>query len=344
MQEMSGAKKQYANIIRIDDLIRRGTCPSVQRLAEVTGLSQRQVLRILKDMREVYHAPLHYDRQQKGYCYLLDGYSVADISLDEDESLALRVCSDFIAKVFGGTRLFARLHRGISSLQRRAELYDMEEGRALADRIQLATSFNSMQFALFRRQEDFEDILFSSLKEGHLLRVSLVDREEQIHQETCLPLMLIMHEDFAWLLFYIKASAFSADFTTLDLQKDSFGILHLSGVTAVSPYKDGHARPVTIANRLTLWANSAVGNLEDPTAGGIQKVLSLGFGLAFPALNGCGPYRVVLDYALDEETLEYRLCEDDLLGGVFLEGEDLFASPGDGELPEDGEGFSMLLI
>ena len=131
MYELTGAKKQYANIIKIDDLIRRGTYPSVERLAEVTGVSQRQVLRILKDMREVYQAPLQYDRQRKGYCYLLDGYSVADISLDEDESLALQVCSDFIAKVFGGTRLFARLHRGITSLLQRAELYDQEEGRVL---------------------------------------------------------------------------------------------------------------------------------------------------------------------------------------------------------------------
>lgn len=111
MQELSGSKKQYANIITIDHLIRRGTYPSVGRLAEVTGVSQRQVLRILKDMKEVYKAPLHYDRQRKGYCYLLDGYSVADISLDEDESLALQLCNDFIAKVFGGTQLFRRLHR-----------------------------------------------------------------------------------------------------------------------------------------------------------------------------------------------------------------------------------------
>lgn len=253
MYELTGAKKQYTNIIKIDDLIRRGTYPSVEQLAEVTGVSQRQVLRILKDMREIFLAPLQYDHQRKGYCYLLDGYSVADISLDVDESLALQVCSDLIAKVFGGTRLFVRLHRGITSLLQRAELYDQEEGRALADRIQLATGLNSMQFRLCRRQENFEDVLFNALKEGQLLQVSFIDREGQLQRESSLPLMLVMHEDFAWLLISIKATAFAEDFTTVSLQEDSFCVRDFSGITAVSPYKDGHARPVTIANRLTCW-------------------------------------------------------------------------------------------
>lgn len=316
MYELTGAKKQYANIIKIDDLIRRGTYPSVEQLAEVTGVSQRQVLRILKDMREVYQAPLQYDRQRKGYCYLLDGYSVADISLDEDESLALQVCSDFIAKVFGGTRLFARLHRGITSLLQRAELYDQEEGRALADRIQLATGVNSMQFRLGRRQENFEDVLFNALKEGQLLQVSFVDREGQLQRETCLPLMLVMHEDFAWLLVSIKAAAFAEDFTTVSLQEDSFCVRDFSGITAMNPFKDGHARPVTIANRLICWPAGAAGTMDTASTQGTKKGLSLGFGLSFPGLAKKGTYQVVLDYVLDDQTLEYRLWEDALWGGV----------------------------
>ena len=316
MYELTGAKKQYANIIKIDDLIRRGTYPSVEQLAEVTGVSQRQVLRILKDMREVYQAPLQYDRQRKGYCYLLDGYSVADISLDEDESLALQVCNDFIAKVFGGTRLFARLHRGITSLLQRAELYDQEEGRALADRIQLATGVNSMQFRLGRRQENFEDVLFNALKEGQLLQVSFVDREGQLQRETCLPLMLVMHEDFAWLLVSIKAAAFAEDFTTVSLQEDSFCVRDFSGITAMNPFKDGHARPVTIANRLICWPGGAAGTMDTASTQGTKKGLSLGFGLSFPGLAKKGTYQVVLDYVLDDQTLEYRLWEDALWGGV----------------------------
>ena len=316
MYELTGAKKQYANIIKIDDLIRRGTYPSVEQLAEVTGVSQRQVLRILKDMREVYQAPLQYDRQRKGYCYLLDGYSVADISLDEDESLALQVCSDFIAKVFGGTRLFARLHRGITSLLQRAELYDQEEGRALADRIQLATGVNSMQFRLGRRQENFEDVLFNALKEGQLLQVSFVDREGQLQRETCLPLMLVMHEDFAWLLVSIKAAAFAEDFTTVSLQEDSFCVRDFSGITAMNPFKDGHACPVTIANRLICWPTGAAGTMDTASTQGTKKGLSLGFGLSFPGLAKKGTYQVVLDYVLDDQTLEYRLWEETLWDGV----------------------------
>ena len=321
MYELTGAKKQYANIIKIDDLIRRGTYPSVEQLAEVTGVSQRQVLRILKDMREMFQAPLQYDHQRKGYCYLLDGYSVADISLDEDESLALQVCSDLIAKVFGGTRLFVRLHRGITSLLQRAELYDQEEGRALADRIQLATGLNSMQFRLGRRQENFEDVLFNALKEGQLLQVSFVDREGQLQRESSLPLMLVMHEDFAWLLISIKATAFAEDFTTVSLQEDSFCVRDFPGITAVSPYKDGHARPVTIANRLTCWPGGAAGTMDRACTQEGKKGLSLGFSLSFPGLTKKGTYQVVLDYVLDDQTLEYRLWEDALWGGVTYEEE-----------------------
>lgn len=321
MYELTGAKKQYANIIKIDDLIRRGTYPSVEQLAEVTGVSQRQVLRILKDMREMFQAPLQYDHQRKGYCYLLDGYSVADISLDEDESLALQVCSDLIAKVFGGTRLFVRLHRGITSLLQRAELYDQEEGRALADRIQLATGLNSMQFRLGRRQENFEDVLFNALKEGQLLQVSFVDREGQLQRESSLPLMLVMHEDFAWLLISIKATAFAEDFTTVSLQEESFCVRDFPGITAVSPYKDGHARPVTIANRLTCWPGGAAGTMDRACTQEGKKGLSLGFSLSFPGLTKKGTYQVVLDYVLDDQTLEYRLWEDVLWGGETYEEE-----------------------
>lgn len=321
MYELTGAKKQYANIIKIDDLIRRGTYPSVEQLAEVTGVSQRQVLRILKDMREMFQAPLQYDHQRKGYCYLLDGYSVADISLDEDESLALQVCSDLIAKVFGGTRLFVRLNRGITSLLQRAELYDQEEGRALADRIQLATGLNSMQFRLGRRQENFEDVLFNALKEGQLLQVSFVDREGQLQRESSLPLMLVMHEDFAWLLISIKATAFAEDFTTVSLQEDSFCVRDFPGITAVSPYKDGHARPVTIANRLTCWPGGAAGTMDRACTQEGKMGLSLGFSLSFPGLTKKGTYQVVLDYVLDDQTLEYRLWEDALWGGVTYEEE-----------------------
>lgn len=319
MHELTGAKKQYTNIIKIDDLIRRGTYPSVEQLAEVAGVSQRQVLRILKDMREVHQAPLHYDRWRKGYCYLLDGYSVADISLDEDESLALQVCSDFIARVFGGTRLFARLHGGITSLLRRAKLYDQENGRVLADRIQLATGFNSMQFRLGRRQESLEDVLFRALKEGQLLQVSFVDREGQLQRETCLPLMLVMHEDFAWLLVSIKAAAFAEDFTAVSLQADSFCVRDFSGITAMSPFKDGHARPVAIANRLICWPAGAAGTVDTASTQPGKKGLSLGFGLSFPGLARKGTYQVVLDYVLDDQTMEYRLWEDSLWDGVTYE-------------------------
>ena len=74
VEEISGAKRQYMNVLKVDKLIRSGSYPSSRELSLQTELSQRQVMRILKSLKEEYNAPVHYDREHKGYCYLLDPF------------------------------------------------------------------------------------------------------------------------------------------------------------------------------------------------------------------------------------------------------------------------------
>ena len=43
---------------------------------------------------------------------IYDGFSVSDISLNEDETFALEVCHSFITRVFGGSKIYNRLKKG----------------------------------------------------------------------------------------------------------------------------------------------------------------------------------------------------------------------------------------
>lgn len=326
MGSLSGSRKQYANILRIDELIRLGNYPSVKDLAEVTELSERQVLRILKDMKEEYQAPIEYDKKHRGYCYLLDGYSITDISLDENESFALQVCNDFVSRVFSGSKLFYKLQKGISSLLRRAELFDNEEGKALATRIHFATNMHPMQFSFLRSQKDFEDILYNAVKNGQLLNVSHwqedPDGEVILIEETCLPLMLIMHEDFTWVLFSIKKEAFFIDFTEIKLTVDSFLLHHVNSIRALNPYKNSCAKPVYIPNKISYLGDGPVGSSTTLTRDGIEKELAVTFSLSFLNLVQSKIHRVSLWYELDKESSEYKLA-DFFINQVLYDGKEV---------------------
>lgn len=325
VEEISGAKRQYLNLLKVDKLIRSGSYPSSKELSQQTELSQRQVMRILKSLKEEYNAPIHYDRERKGYCYLVEGFSISDLSFDEDESFALQVCYDFVARTFAGSHLFSKLHKGIASLLSRVETFDRMEGRIMAERIQLAATSNAMNFSHGRRQKDFEDILYKAIKEGVLLNVSWRREENEIEQETCLPLLVVMHEDFTWVLFYVKATAFSADYQSATLNLDSFGIKHFSSITAVNLYRDSHGKNVCLPNKISFTAQGAVGTVDNPTPEGRQKGLLFGFNLSFSCFKKDGCYQVILYYVLDEKSFEYKLEEDYLLNSVLYEGQDIFS-------------------
>ena len=121
MKTEKTSKSQYLNVLKIDEMIRNKIYPSVKKITHELELSERQVLRIIRDIKVNYKASIEYDREKKGYCYLLDGFSIADISLNEDETFALEVCHSFITRVFGGSKIYNRLKKGLLSLQNRAE-------------------------------------------------------------------------------------------------------------------------------------------------------------------------------------------------------------------------------
>ena len=161
MKTEKTSKSQYLNVLKIDEMVRNKIYSSVKKITHELELSERQVLRIIKDIKVNYNAPIEYDREKKGYCYLLDGFSIADISLNEDETFALEVCHSFITRVFGGSKIYNRLKKGLLSLQNRAEVYDNEEGKALAERIHFAFGTTNLGYDLCYKQNDFENLLYN---------------------------------------------------------------------------------------------------------------------------------------------------------------------------------------
>ena len=82
----------------------------------------------------------------------------------------------------------------------------------------------------------------------------------------------------------------------------------------------GRARPPRHhCQQAHLLARGAAGTVDRASTQGGKKGLSLGFSLSFPGLTKNGSYQVVLDYVLDDQTMEYRLCEEALWGGVTYE-------------------------
>lgn len=337
MKEEKTSKSQYLNVLKIDEMIRNKVYPSVKKITHELELSERQVLRIIRDLKVNYNAPIEYDREKKGYCYLLDGFSVADISLNEDETFALEVCHSFITRIFSGSKIYKRIKEGLLSLQNRAEVYDNEEGKALAERIHFAFDTTNMGYDLCSKQKDFEELLFSSIKNGQILRLSRRDwNSRELKQAAVLPLLLVMHEGFSWLLFCLKFSAFSNDLQSISMNLNQFELIPFNDITAINQFKNEHAKTVFIKNNLTFPGNTAADSTSEPGNYGYseKKGVVLNFTLQFPDLSDNEPYEVMIHFEIND-SFEYVITEN-LLDGAYHESENPWRNPlRDTSLPKE---------
>jgi hypothetical protein len=61
---------------RIDNLIRLKSTGPPEHLANQLGISKRQILKILKHMKEHFHAPIKYNSFRQTYFYTEEGFFV----------------------------------------------------------------------------------------------------------------------------------------------------------------------------------------------------------------------------------------------------------------------------
>lgn len=321
-------KSQFDRLLIIDNLLRNKKYPTTKELAEKLELSERQVQRLIKMMIDEFNAPIVKDGHENGFCYGLEGFSITNISYDENETFALQVCSNFAKRTLRGSEIYKKLDKGLSTLQNFAESYDTSEGVKLANRVQFAIKTNPIGHNIRSNQKNLEDILLNAIKEGQLIRISVRSwKDDAIHQETILPILVSMYSDFSWVLVYIKKEAFSEDFSSVNLNLQNLGVVDIFTITAINFYKDTFAKPVVIKNDFSFIGESAVLSEESTTNDGFKYNLGLCFKLLFSELSNPNSFNIFAHFYYDDEEYVYKIddsIENQLMDGVFVVEEDDF--------------------
>lgn len=328
MKSEKTSKSQYLNVLKIDEMIRNKIYPSVKKITRELELSERQVLRIIKDLKVNYNAPIEYDREKKGYCYLLDGFSVSDISLNEDETFALQVCNSFITRVFGGSKIYNRITKGLLSLQIEKKFMIMKKESPQPKEFTLLSVPQIWATIYITNRLILKIFYNNSIKNGQVLKLFRRDwNSRELKQETVLPLLLVMHEGYSWLLFCLKYSAFSNDLKSLYMNLNQFELILFNDITAINQYKNEHAKTVCIKNILTFPGNTAADSINEPGNYGCseKKGVSLSFTIQFPDLPDNKPYEVMIHFEIND-SFEYVVSEE-LLDGAYHESENPWRKP-----------------
>lgn len=84
-------KIDVSHYTRIDSLIRLKITGSPDCLADKIGVSRRQLLKILKDMKEHFHAPIKYNSFRKTYFYTEEGYFTIGFQKSRKEEITQAV-------------------------------------------------------------------------------------------------------------------------------------------------------------------------------------------------------------------------------------------------------------
>lgn len=305
---------EYQKILRMDELIREGTFPSVEKLQEELEVNRRTIFRYRRLLIEDFNAPIEFDKNRNGYFYSVPSFSVNDISLNEDESFALQICKRISTMMFSGSVLYKNFQKGIESLSKRSSIVDREKGRAKSDRVQFAFDYQNMIFSQQKRQKNFEETLFSALENGQILKMNYKysktenDGETKIITEEIkvLPLMIVMH-GLNWCVLVLKDSTFKNDFSDLDLDLNSFRILQIQKINSILETN------IFVKNEISTQSSSMTETAN--TKGDIfNSGLSFNFKLTFPKIKN-SPLRISLTANLDEDN-EYYLEENEFRNAV----------------------------
>ena len=317
-------KTQLQNLLLIEKLIKNKEYPTVEQLSLKIGHSVRQIERLIKCLKEEFNAPIEKDKNHNnGFYYKTEEYSFLDVTYDENEKLALGICSDLIKNLFFDTELYNKVDKGLSSIKNLSKTYHKNEGDNLSSRIHFAINKTYLGRDIRKRQENFEEILFDVVKEGKIVNISVKENfSNNVKIMTGLPLFIFMHKDFSWNLFYIKKEAFSEDFKSINLTLECCDIIQISSITAINFYKNPHAKEFCVENQISSLFEGPVSPIEELGKDSIQQILSFSFFLTFPALENSPRYNILARYLIDRESFNYtldRTSDIDFFSGVFLE-------------------------
>lgn len=311
---------EYENLMRMDREIRNGSHPTPDQLAEILNVNRRTIFRYKKMLIERFSAPLKLSRTEpRGYYYENPDFTMSDILLNEDESFALQISVRLANMMLYNSELYKKFIKGINSLNNRATKIDQNKGRKAADRIQFA--FTHDDFVPKKLLPEHELLILDALKTGKVLKFQMKNfftDEEASEEIAAVPVYMTMYKEH-WCLLVIKYEQNLEQFT---LTKESFVLLNIDFISAVSEYKDSHAKLQFMKNEVS--ESPYRGNadcLDDNSYSDTQKLqeLSMHFSISFPKIKKS--YSCLLNFEQNEKH-EYDLSTNEATACLMYVKED----------------------
>jgi predicted DNA-binding transcriptional regulator YafY len=82
-------KVRVNRVLMIDEAIRSGTYPSIKELARKAEITKRTIERDIEYLRDMYHAPIEYDYEKRGYYYSEPNFFIKSVILTEGELFSM---------------------------------------------------------------------------------------------------------------------------------------------------------------------------------------------------------------------------------------------------------------
>jgi predicted DNA-binding transcriptional regulator YafY len=103
-------KVRINRILMLDEMIRSGSYPSIAKLARKAEVNKRTIERDIEYLRDMYEAPIEYDRQKRGYYYSEPNFFIKSVILTEGELFSLALF-DRLLEQYRNTPLETDLRR-----------------------------------------------------------------------------------------------------------------------------------------------------------------------------------------------------------------------------------------
>lgn len=107
---MSKFKPQYARLLFIDRQIRSGRYPNCTAMAGEYEVTPRTISRDIEYMRDMFGAPVEYDKKRRGYCYAEPKYHLPTLDIKESDFFAICIAQKALEQ-YENTPIHAPLSR-----------------------------------------------------------------------------------------------------------------------------------------------------------------------------------------------------------------------------------------
>jgi predicted DNA-binding transcriptional regulator YafY len=160
---MAEEKVRINRILMIDEAIRAGDYPSIEKLARRAEVNPRTIERDIEYLRDMYAAPIEYDRQRRGYCYSEPNFFIKSVVLTEGELFSVALF-DRLLEQYDNTPLADDLRRIFGKI-----------AHSLPERVTVDTAGFDSQVSFVSEHQSRIDAkvferIFTALKTGRTIR------------------------------------------------------------------------------------------------------------------------------------------------------------------------------